>query len=284
MDMAQAQFKGGSLKPPPRFQRAKGGLAFSVAVKSGAPKLSALRQDAPCRVFFPTRADATMMEAILVNTGGGLVEGDHISVAIRVGVGARLTVGSQGAEKIYRSLTDATLVETNLTVAADGVLIWSPQETIIFDGAKVTREQRVAVEKTSRFLAVEVLVFGRIACGEQFTYGQLRDSWSIRCGGELLWVDRLRLEGDVKAKRTRRFAFGDSAGLGTIIYFGCDSSSLLPLARSCAERLGGGASLVNGVLVARFLNSDEAGLRASSSAFAESLRATIAASARLEAA
>jgi urease accessory protein len=218
------------------------------------------------------------MEAILVNTGGGLVEGDHISIAVSVGPGARLIVGTQGAEKIYRSLTSETVVDTDLFVAEGAVLIWSPQETIVFDGAHIKRDQVVSVAKTSRFLASEVVVFGRVARGERFAYGQLKDSWTVRCEGQLLWVDKLRLLGDI-SQRTRRFSFGDSAGLGTIIYFGCDSSSILPQARDRAARLGGGATLVNGVLVARFLNDDEARLRAASSAFADGLRKTIVAAA-----
>jgi len=211
------------------------------------------------------------MEAIIVNTGGGLVEGDRLSTVITVGMGARLNVTTQAAEKIYRSLTETCAVSNDLRVAGDGHLIWLPRETIMFDGARLSRRLAVTVERKSRFLAAEVLIFGRIARGERLTHGQLRDTWSIHCDGKLLWMDCLRLEGDFAAHRARRFGFGDSTGLATVIYFGGDAASFLPFARATAARNGGGATLVNGILLARFLNHDEALLRAAPAALAGEL-------------
>ncbi|MGH6822322.1 MAG: urease accessory protein UreD [Methylocella sp.] len=211
------------------------------------------------------------MEAIVVNTGGGLVEGDRISTTITVGRGARLHITTKAAEKIYRSLTEMCVVKSDLRIAGEGFLIWLPKETILYDGAHLSRQQMVSAEKASRFLAAEVIIFGRIARGERLTHGQLRDSWSIRCDGKLLWMDCLRLADDFAGHRARRFGFGDSVGLGTVIYFGADAVSHLPFARDMAARNGGGATLVNGILLARFLSHDEALLRAAPAALASEL-------------
>lgn len=264
--------------PSTRFQRADGGLVLDVVWKSGGIRLNALRQNSPCRICFPRVSGVSIMEAIFVNTGGGLVEGDRISTTVTVGRGAGLHVTTQAAEKIYRSLTEICVVANALRIAGDGLLLWLPQETILFDGARLSRHQVVSVEKASRFLAAEVVIFGRIARGERLTHGQLRDSWSIRCDGKLLWLDCLRLEGDFAAHRARRFGFGDSVGLATVVYFGRDAASLLPLAREAVMRNGGGATLVNGILVARFLSHDEAFLRAASLSLADGLRHAIAGS------
>lgn len=216
------------------------------------------------------------MEAIVVNTGGGLVEGDHLSTMITVGDGARLRVESQAAEKIYRSLTEVCAVSIDVRIAGGGLLIWLPQETIMFDGARLSRRFDVSVSDGSRFLAAEVLIFGRIARGEHLTYGEVRDCWSIRRDGKLLWMDCLRLEGDIGIHRARRFGFGDSVGLATVLYFGGDAASLLPCAREAAARHGGGATLVNGILLTRFLSDDEAVLRAAPAALAAELLRMIA--------
>ncbi|MBA2585488.1 MAG: urease accessory protein UreD, partial [Chthoniobacterales bacterium] len=222
-----------------RFQRADGGFALGVVCTSGETRLSSLRQNAPCRVFFPSVSDRSIMEAIIVNTGGGLVEGDRLSTTITVGMGARMKVTTQAAGKIYRSLTETCAVSNDLRVSGDGLLIWRPQETILFDGARLPRQQVVFVEQKSRFLAAEVVIFGRIARDEILTHGQLRDSWSIHCDGKLLWMDCLRLEGDFAAHRARRFGFGDSIGLATVIYFGADAAHFLPYARQTASRIAG---------------------------------------------
>lgn len=259
----------------PQFQRADGKLAIDVVWRQGRTRLNALRQNAPCRVFFPSVSDASIMEAICVNTGGGLVEGDRVSTVITVGSGAGLLSTTQAAEKIYRSLTKICIVTSDLRIAGGGLLLWLPRETILFDGARLSRMQEVSLEKTSRFLAAEVIIFGRIARGERLNHGELRDNWSIRCDGKLLWMDCLRLEGDFARHNGRRFGFGDSAGLATILYFGGDAASFLPLAREAAARNGGGATLVNSILLVRFLNHDEALLRAASLSLTDELRRVI---------
>lgn len=267
----------------PRFQRADGGLVLGVICTSGGTRLNVLRQNTPCRVFFSS-IGTSFKEAILVNTGGGLVEGDRLSSTITVGSGARLHVTTQAAEKIYRSLTMNCIVTNDLHIDEGGLLLWLPQETILFDGARLSRRQSVSVAKTSRFLAAEVTVFGRIARGERVTCGQLRDTWSIRCEGKLLWMDCLRLDGDFSAHRARRFGLGDSIGLASVIYFGGDAASFLPLARRAAARDGGGATLVNGILLARFMNPDEGLLRQAASDLAADLRKAITASVSRESA
>jgi urease accessory protein len=258
-------------RPLLRSQRADGGLVLGVVCSSEGTRLKTLSQTSPCRVFFPSVPDSAIMEAVLVNTGGGLVEGDRVSATITVGAGGRLRVESQAAEKIYRSLTEVCIVSNDARVAAGGLLIWLPRETIMFDGARLCRRLDVSVTRSSRFLAAEVVIFGRIARGERLTHGQLRDSWSIHCEGKLLWMDCLRLEGNFAAHRARRFGFGDSVGLATVLYFGGDASSLLPFAREMAARNGGCATLVSGILLVRFLSHDEAMLRAAPAALSGEL-------------
>lgn len=259
----------------PRFQRSDGRLSIDVVWKQGRTRLNALRQNAPCRVFFPSVSDASIMEAILVNTGGGLVEGDCMSTTVAVGARAGLLVTTQAAEKIYRSLTQSCIVANHLHVAGDGLLMWLPQETILFDGGRLLRHQTVSVETNSCFLAADVTIFGRIARGEHLLHGQLRDTWSIWCKQKMVWLDCLRFEGDFAAHRARRFGFGDSVGLATVIYFGDAAASFLLLAKDAAARYGGGATLVNGVLLARFLSNDEALLRAAALSLAGELRHAI---------
>ncbi|HXW71936.1 MAG TPA: urease accessory protein UreD [Methylocella sp.] len=258
-------------QPPVKTNRAKGYLEVTVVGTTEGTRLKTLRQMSPCRVFFPSVPRADMMEAILVNTSGGLVEGDDISTKITTGEGARLRVESQAAEKIYRSLASTCMVSNEVRIDCGGLLLWLPQETIVFDGARLSRRLEMSVTRHSRLLAAEVVIFGRIARGERLTHGELRDSWLLRCDGKLLWMDCLRLKGEVAAQNARRFGFADSAGLATVLYFGDDAESLLPLARQNAAHSGGGATLINGVLLARFLNRDEAALREASTEFTREL-------------
>jgi urease accessory protein len=195
--------------------------------------------------------------AALLTTSGGLAGGDRLSIAIAAEEGARAVVATAAAEKVYRSLGAETGVAVTLSAERDAWLEWLPQESILFEGARLRRALTLEAAPSARLLAVEMLVFGRIARGERFAQGLLHESWRVRCGGRLVWVDATRLEGDVETALVRPAAFGGADAFATALYVGEDAASLLGTARDLAasETCRGGATVVNGVLLARFLGN-----------------------------
>jgi urease accessory protein len=165
-------------------------------------------------------------------------------------------VTSQAAEKLYRSLGADTRMAVDLSVAACGWLEYLPQETILFDEARLDRRTRVDIAVGARFLGCEMLVFGRAAHHEQFLRGRLFDRWQIWRDGRLAWSDSLSLDGDIAASLASPFQFGGATALATALYAGADAVSLLPVARDIAQSARGGAvSLIGDILVARFLDA-----------------------------
>jgi urease accessory protein len=256
-----------------KLQRAAGALRLQIGLREGRSVLRSLYQQAPCRALMPDRAPDGPFEAVLVNSSGGLVGGDTLAVEIDIAPGAKASLVSQAAEKVYRSSGADTLVETRLSAGAGAWLEWLPQETILFDGARLRRKLVATLDPAARLLAAELVLFGRAARGESFTHGFLHDSWAIRSAGRLVWTDAIRLEGDIAAQRTRPFGFGRAAGYATLLYAGPAAASFLPVAREIAE---GGATLVNGLLLLRFLAEDGAKLRQSVVQAAGRLRNVIA--------
>jgi urease accessory protein len=238
----------------PRHQRADGSLALTFARAGDATVLGRVEQRSPCRVLFPRPAAGGAPLAVLVNISGGLAGGDRMQVAVQIGTGAAATVTTQAAEKIYRSLDDDARVETRLAVADDARLEWLPQESILFDGACLDRRIAAAVGRGGRLIACETLVFGRAARGETMTRGRVCEFWRIECEGRLAWVDRLGLSGAIAAQLDG-MGFGGARALATAVYAGPQAAALLPLARAAAEAEGGGATVVNGVLVTRLLGA-----------------------------
>jgi urease accessory protein len=233
----------------PRLERGDG-AAEIVFARSG---LARLYQRTPCRVLFPASEPGDLAVAALLTTSGGLAGGDRINLSLTVASGARALATTAAAEKVYRSLGPSAEIEVALAVEAGGWLEYLPQETILFDRARLRRRIDAALAPEARLIAAEMLTFGRAARGERFAQGLLHEAWRIRVGGRLLWADALRLDGDIAAKLAAPFGFGGAGALATAIYVGADAADHLPAARTLAEAVGGAASLVNGVLVARFL-------------------------------
>jgi urease accessory protein len=237
--------------PPPTLQRGNG----AADIVFGRAGLARLYQRTPCRVLFPRPEQDDLPVAALLTTSGGLAGGDRLHLSITAEAGARAVVATVAAEKVYRSLGPMAEVDVTLAVGADGWLEWLPQETILFDRARLSRRVAADVAHGARLLAAETVVFGRAARGERFAQGLLHESWRIRSAGRLVWADALRLEGDIGARLDAAAAFAGAAALATAVYVGDDAASLLPLARSLVETSGGqgGATIVNGVLIARIL-------------------------------
>jgi len=251
----------------PRLQRASGESRVVFAVRDGQTRLADLYQRDPCRVLFPDPEPGEPPQAVLVTTSGGVTDGDSLTMAVDVGPGATAIAATQAAEKIYRAARSAEhcAMDIAVTVGEGGTLDWLPQETILFQGARLKRRTVADVGAGGALLACEMVVLGRAASGERFTGGLLLDSWSVRRAGKLVWTDALRVEGETPAGA----GFGTANALATIIGVWDEPQARFEQARALldgAEAVRAGVTLVNGIVVVRLLGEATA-VRASTTRF-----------------
>lgn len=272
MDVSDSVIVDLPIATPPT---APAGVTLTFAARHGRAVIKSLHQAAPCRVFFPnTEADDPAL-AVLVNTAGGLVGGDHVASTITLGPNTAATITTQAAEKIYRSLGPDCRVATDASAESGAYLEWLPQETILFDGARLERRLTFRLAEDAELLAAEIVFFGRSAHGESLTHGHFRDSWTIHIGGKRVWADAVCLSGDIERARRRPFGFGNAAGYATVIVAGPKAAAFLEPAREIAAAsvaANAGCSLVNGVLIMRYLDDDAACLRQAVAASLVALR------------
>jgi urease accessory protein len=257
-------------------QAVAGAAEVTFVRKGGATRLAHLYQHDPLRVLFPAPEDSAPV-AVLVTTSGGLVGGDRLAVTATVGNGAAALITSQAAEKVYRSTGRDCRVDVNLLVGESARMEWLPHETILFEGARLRRRIAADVAMGGRLMAGEILVLGRTARGERLTYGLARDAWEIRRRGRLVWADALHLEGDLARAVADPAGFAQAAACATFVYAADDAAERIELARGLlpANDDGGirsGATLVNGVLVVRWLAREAFALRAAFAAFRAGFR------------
>ena len=263
---------------PAAGTKGRGVAEIGFAQRAGRSRLTHLYQRDPLRVLFPHAAEDDAPLAVLVTTSGGLAGGDTLAIAVSVGPGASLHVTAQAAEKIYRS--DGPDTEVSLRLAAqDGAwLEYLPPETILFDGARLRRQATVELGRNAAFLGGEIAVFGRIARGETLTAGLLHDAWEVRREGRAVWADALHLDGDFPALLADPACLDGATAAATLILAAPHAERFLDDVRkiittgTAGGGVRGGASLVNGVLLARFLGRDAAALRGAYAVLAMSLR------------
>lgn len=235
--------------------RVDGGITATFSLRPDGPTgIATLAERGGYRLKFP-RTHSHHAEAVIINTGGGVVGGDRIKLDFSVQQGADATVTTQAAERIYRSIGPNSEIDARLKVAHGARLIWAPQETILFSGARLRRKYEVDVSSTARLLFVESMIFGRTASGEVMDRGALHDSWRIRRDGRLVFAESNRLD-DVSEDVLRHPAvLGPSRALACILYVAPDAEAQLASVREVLESVGAGgaASAWNGLLVVRFV-------------------------------
>lgn len=245
--------------------RMQGGARVTFAYRDGQSRLAELEQRTPIRVLFPKVPRGAPPLAAVTTVTGGLVGGDRQDIEISVDDHACATVIAQAAEKVYRSNGPDSQVEISLRVGDGAWLEWLPQETILFDGARLNRRTVAKVDAGGRLLAGECLVFGRLASGEVMTHGKVRDAWEVRdWAGQLDWADALLLEADILRILDAPPGFDGARVYATAIYVGPDAAANLHYAKDLAgndNEVRSGATCRGNVLIARWLSEDPLALR-----------------------
>ncbi|HRJ60847.1 MAG TPA: urease accessory protein UreD, partial [Azospirillaceae bacterium] len=144
----------------PAYIRAQGRVRLGFAANARGTHMADLSESGGFRVKFPKGRHC---EAVVVNTAGGMTGGDALEMQITATAGAAATVVTQSAEKIYRSDGAETRIAAHVTLESGASLTWAPQETILFNGARVRRSLAVDMAEDAMLLAAETVVFGRTA-------------------------------------------------------------------------------------------------------------------------
>jgi urease accessory protein len=242
--------------------RARGSVSFDVQQIEGVTRRRLLHESGSLRVRFPS-PEAEGLSAVFVNTAGGIAGGDHFDIEITAGEGSRLAVTTAAAEKIYRAVGPAAQLNIALKAAAGAHLAWLPQETILFDRARVLRRIDIDLAESASLLLCEIVVFGRAAMGERMQSGEFVDRWRLRRGGRLVLAETVRLDGDIGEKLSKAAIAKGGAAIGTALIVPGDEA-MVERVRELANSFVGevGISCWNGFAMARFCAQDAARLRA----------------------
>ena len=242
--------------------RAQGAVKFDVKLQDGVTRRGVLHESGSLRVRFPS-PEGDGLSGVFVNTAGGIAGGDRFDIDIVAGEGARLTLTTAAAEKVYRAVGPAAALNIALKAEAGAHLAWLPQETILFDRARMSRRIDIDLAEDASLLLCEIIVFGRAAMGERMLRGEFIDRWRMRRGGRLVFAENIRLDGDIGEKLAMPAIAKGGVAVGTALIVPGDQA-LVDRIGELSGSFGGevGLSAWNGFAMARFCAQDAARLRA----------------------
>lgn len=244
-------------------QRVAAHAALSVVAAQGRTRLARLYQDGAAKIRLP-REPGDGLQAVLINTAGGLTGGDRLFWEIEVGAGGALTATTQACERAYRSGGGHAAVGTRIVARGDASLSWLPQETILYDRSALHRSLEIDLAAGARALVLEPLILGRGSHGETVHLGHFRDRWRVRVDGRLVHAEEFALGPAISRQMERKVFGGGARAFATILLIDDDAEQALAPLR---EVLGpdGAASFWRagrtGKLLARLVAEDGYALR-----------------------
>ena len=246
----------------PTLQRARGLLNISTqkAYQTNT-RLKNLRQEGSYRASFPRHSKGNI-ETVIINTAGGVTSGDKFTATITAHESSQISITTQAAERIYRARdTLVGEIQTSLCLQKNAQLYWLPQETILFDGARLKRRLDVDLHSSAKFLMVEPLVFGREASGEKLLSGMLDDRVSISSNGQPIYIDRIKLKDNITDQLMRPALANNSHAVVSIVLVKPNAKLLLEPVRALLPQKAGASLLNDNILVVRMLAQDSYEMR-----------------------
>ncbi|HHD56080.1 MAG TPA: urease accessory protein [Desulfobulbaceae bacterium] len=238
-----------------------GRLRLEYARKNGRTILAGNSHSGPLMVQRPLYPEGDVCHTCILHPPGGVVGGDRLEIDVTVGREASALITTPGATKFYRSGGRMAVQEQQITVAGNGLLEWFPQENILFPGAEATIRTRVSLGPTARFIGWEILCLGLPVNNEPFSTGRADTTLTLDLDDKPVFLDRLRVtnSNDLEAPAGLQSfpvcaTFVATTGNGKLL------ETLRAL--TCREKEAlFGVTLVDGLLVARYLGHSTFGAR-----------------------
>lgn len=158
-------------------------------------RLGARKHLGPLLVQRPFYPEGAPCHVYVLHPPGGVVAGDRLELDMVLEPGAHALLTMPGATKFYRSIGPTAQLSQRFHLQAGSTLEWLPQDSILFDGARVQLDSRFTLEPGARLLAWETLCLGRPVMGERFDHGALDSLLRVDLPNEPGLHERLRIEG-----------------------------------------------------------------------------------------
>lgn len=249
-------------------QRSHGSASVSIKKTERGNRLAHLYQKGCAKVRLPKTYDQEHVEAVMINTSGGMTGADELSWQFTALQNSGLTVTTQACERVYRSVEGYAKIGVDLLAEKNSTLFWMPQETILYEHSKAHRKIRVRMDDNARVLIVEPLIMGRTAMGESLSDISFLDNWTIAHEDQMVHMEATRFCGDIFELQKSPARLDGNIAIATVLLLGSGSASdleaqLLKVRSLCSSQAAASFWKVGqtGKLIVRIVANDGYELR-----------------------
>ncbi|MEM8540697.1 MAG: urease accessory protein UreD [Pseudomonadota bacterium] len=198
------------------MQRSIGEGRLATKASDGKTQILDLYQKSNAKIRIPKSYDQSL-EAVLINTSGGMTGGDQLSWEIEAGKSSHAIITTQACEKIYKSEAGTAYIQSTIKVDENASVEWLPQETILFDEGRLQRSIDIQLANSAHFIGLEAVVLGRQAMGEPARNIKLSDKWRIKRDGKLIHADDVKMNGNIEKLISHQSVLDGAASFATLV-------------------------------------------------------------------
>ncbi len=223
-------------------------LHLGFSRKAEKTLLSSRKHKGPLTVQRPFYPEGGLCHVYLLHPPGGIVAGDNLLLDIAAEHDSEALVTTPAAGKFYRSEGKLARQNVSLKVADGAVLEWLPQETIVYQGARLSSTVSVELTNTARFIGWEILAMGRPASGEGFDCGEALLNWRIYRNGKPLYLEKMRLDAE---SFMARWGLNQRSTCGTLFACSATKEHLTAVRELIGDQQGLAVTLIDDLLICR---------------------------------
>lgn len=160
------------------------------------------------------------IEYMLMNASAGVMTGDNYNLKIELQENTKLLISAQSFEKIHSMPNGQATRKTQINLAANSSLIFTPLPSIPFaNSAFITTTEIHLEDNSSRLIYSEIISCGRYLRGERFTFRNYTSVLNIYLAGRLVYRDNCQLLPDQQDLNAIGM-FERATHLGNLVLYG----------------------------------------------------------------
>lgn len=227
-------------------------LSLQFESRNNRTLLTRRRHEGPLMVQRPFYPEDAVCHVYLIHPPGGVVGGDILEINVNCESRSEALITGPAAAKFYRSNGPTATQTTRIRVAEDAVIEWLPQESILFDHARVKSLTRFDLASQSTLIGWEIVCLGRPACSEGFLHGRAEIGMEVWRDGRPLLVEKMLLDSETMQ---RSCGMNRHAAVATMLLYPAGKEQTEQVRTLASEQRAFGATLIDGLLVCRMLGS-----------------------------
>jgi urease accessory protein len=211
----EALFDGAApanLAPEPSYKECEGVVEAAFGLRpDGSCVTEHVMYEGNSRLSAKLEEPAGAPYHIMIQTGGGMIEGEKYRVAVKVEDGARAVLATQAPTYIYKCETGGRCEQHSVyAVGKDAMLELYQDEIIAYRNARYRQFTDLYLDRTSTLVLSDGLTSGWSPDGDLFAYTGVDTRTRVFVDGKLLVNDHLISEPDQADQKALGFFEGET--------------------------------------------------------------------------